>query len=74
VYFSSIQNDRWGCVASSSGSFITVHDNGYGVTPDLFKHMFALAVMAQLSEKPVAFDSAGTSPCSNFNSAWIVSH
>lgn len=69
VWFSQVQNDRWGCTGQG---FIVVYDNGYGVTPNIFKQMFALAMLAQASGKPLALDSAATNPCSNVNSVGVV--
>lgn len=69
VWFSQTQNDRWNCLSQGR---IVVYENGYGVTSESFKQMFSLAMLAQTSGKPLAFDSAGTNPCSNVNTAWVI--
>lgn len=69
VWFSQTQNDRWGCVG---GGPIIVYDNGYGMSPQSYKQIFALAVLAQQTGKALALDSAGTNPCSNVSLGWIV--
>jgi len=69
VWFSQTQNDRWGCLG---GGPIIVYDNGYGVTAQSYKQIFAIALMAQQTGKVLALDSSGTNPCSNVNTAWIV--
>ena len=70
VWFSQVQNDRFGCLGG--GGRIVVYDNGSGVTPESFKQMFAVALVAQTNGKTLALDSAGTNPCSNVNTAWVV--
>lgn len=69
VWFSQVQNDRWGCLAGGS---IVVYDNGYGVSAQSFKQIFAIALLAQQTGKPLALDSAGTNPCGNVNMGWMI--
>lgn len=70
VWFSSVSNDRWGCIADDG--YVVVAENGAGVTSDSYKALLAVSLAAQVSEKALALDSAGTNPCANVNMAWMV--
>jgi hypothetical protein len=70
VYFSSVTNDRWGCIQSSGK--IVVSQSATSVSTESFKRMFAIALAAQASGKQLALDSEGSAPCGRVTIAWMV--
>lgn len=70
VWFSSVSNDRWGCLQNNG--FVTVSESNAAVPPDHFKRLFATALTAQATGKELALDSAGANPCSNAVMGWMV--
>jgi len=72
LYYSKIDNDRWQCLQNNG--YITVRDNGVGVTTESYKQIYSMALTALASGKTLALDSSGTSPCENVNSGMILSN
>jgi hypothetical protein len=70
VHFSSVTNDRWGCIQASGK--IVVSQSAASVSADSFKRMFAIALAAQSSGKQLALDSDGSNPCARVTMAWMV--
>jgi hypothetical protein len=69
VWFTQVQNDRWGCLGNG---YVVVYDNGLGISPESFKQIFVLATIAQTTGRPLALDSSGANPCTNVSMAWVV--
>ena len=70
IYFSSIENDRYGCLANQGFVEVTTA-SGY-VTSTILNRIFALAVTAHATGKSFAIDSPGFNPCSEGNMAWLL--
>lgn len=71
IWFSSTTNDRFGCVQSTG--YVVVSEATSQMSTDSFKRIFATALAAQASGKPLALDSwSASNQCESVIYAWMV--
>lgn len=71
VWFSSTSNDRFGCIQNYG--YVVVSTSTMSMTADSFKQIFATALAAQTTGKPLALDSwSAGNTCSGVIIAWMV--
>ncbi|MGD2117156.1 MAG: hypothetical protein PVG66_02250 [Chromatiales bacterium] len=70
IWLNNPSNDRWGCLPSKD--YIVVRENASGVSPESFKMIFTVALIAHQNGKIIALDSSSIDPCTSVNTAWII--
>lgn len=72
VYFSSFQNDRWGC--STNPGYVEITTRSSYVSVAAISMMYDLIMTAKQNNKPIAMDSpgGGVISCYQANTAWVV--
>ena len=70
VFMTTVDNDRFTCIGTNG--YITIKDNGIGVSPESYKQMFGVALTAQASGRRLAMSSSGADPCNNVNQMWMI--
>jgi hypothetical protein len=72
VYFSSVQNDRWGC--SASPGYVEMTTRSQYVSVAAIAMMYDTLMTAKQNNKPVGIDSpgGGVISCYQANTVWVV--
>ncbi len=72
VYFSTDENNRYGCLTNPG--YVEITEASQYVSTEQFKMMLSMALAAQASGKSLSIDSpGGEDPCSQGNSARVIS-